>query len=121
MSGRAWLLFVVRTFGFAVVTAAGGWLAVPASAAFWALLAGDERRRELSLAFAASAGWALLLYWTLHGVPAQRLLGLLGGIFRVPGWTLIVLTLAIPFLLAWSAAVVAGEFHRSRGRLLLKR
>lgn len=112
MSGRAWLLFVVRTFGFAVVTAAGGWLAVPASAAFWALLAGDERRRELSLALAASAGWGLLLFWTLRGVTATRLLGLLGGIFQLPGWTLIVLTLAIPFLLAWSAAVVAGEVAR---------
>ena len=114
MTGRAVLLFVVRVFGFAVVTAAGGWLAVPASAAFWALLAGEERRRELSLALAAAAGWALLLLWTLHGVAAARLLGLLGGIFRVPGWTLVVLTLAIPFLLAWSAAAVAGEIHRSR-------
>lgn len=102
------MLLVVRTIGFAAVTAAGGWVAVPASAAFWVLLAPRERWRELSLAVAASAGWALLLAWSLHGAAASRLLSLLGGIFRVPGWTLIALTIALPALLAWSAAVVAS-------------
>ncbi len=109
MTARALLLFLVRVAGFALVTAAGGWIAVPASAAFWVLLATPERYRELSLAVAAAASWAILLSWSLHASAAHRLLSLLGGIFRVPGWTLILLTLAIPALLAWSAAVVASD------------
>lgn len=109
MSARDWVLFVVRASGFALVTAMGGWIAVPLTAAVWSTLATGERRRELRIALAAAASWALLLGWSAEGAATHRLLSLLGGIFRVPGWTLILLTLAIPALLAWSAAVVASE------------
>ena len=109
MTARDWLLFVVRASGFALVTAMGGWVAVPLTAAVWSTLATAERRRELRIALAAAASWALLLGWSADGAATGRLLSLLGGIFRVPGWTLIVLTLAIPALLAWGAAVVASD------------
>lgn len=109
MRGRTLILFLLRLAGFALVTAAGGWLAVPVSAAFWVLLAREERGRELSLALAAGAAWGVLVAWSLHGTSAGRLFALLAGIFRVPGWTLVLLTMAIPALLAWSAAVVAGD------------
>lgn len=108
MSGRDWVLFIVRTTGFALVTATGGWLAVPVTAAVWSTLASAERHRALRLAMAASASWALLLVWTTSGGGSTRLLSLLGGIFRIPGWSFVVLTLAVPALLAWSAAIVTS-------------
>ena len=108
MSGRDWVLFIVRTTGFALVTATGGWLAVPVTAAVWSTIASAERRRDLRLAMAASAAWALLLVWSTSSGGSTRLLSLLGGIFHIPGWSFVVLTLAVPALLAWSAAVVTG-------------
>jgi hypothetical protein len=118
MSGREVVLFIVRTTGFALVTATGGWLAVPVTAAVWSTIASAERRRELHLALAASASWALLMLWGASAASNARLLGLLGGIFHVPGWTFVLLTLAVPALLAWSAGVVtsaiSGQISRRR-------
>ena len=108
MKVRDWVLLLVRTTGFALVTATGGWLAVPITAAVWSTLASAEHRRELRLALAASASWALLLAWTSSGGGTTKLLALLGGIFGVPGWAFVLLTLAVPALLAWSAAVVTS-------------
>lgn len=112
MNGRDVLLFIVRTTGFALVTATGGWLAVPVTATVWSTLATAEKRRELHLALAASASWALLLLWSSTSASDDRLLSLLGAIFRVPGWTFVLLTLAVPALLAWSAAVVTSSVSR---------
>lgn len=108
MKIRDWVLLVVRTTGFALVTATGGWLAVPVTAAVWSTLASAEQRRELRLALAASASWALLLMWTSTGAGTRKLLALLGELFGVPGWAFVLLTLAVPALLAWSAAVVTN-------------
>ena len=108
MKTRDWVLFFVRTTGFALVTATGGWLAVPVTAAVWSTLATAEQRRELRLALSASASWALLLVWGSTSGGTKHLLEVLGGIFGIPGWSFVVLTLAVPALLAWSAAVVAG-------------
>lgn len=108
MRARDWVLLLVRTTGFALVTATGGWLAVPVTAAVWSTLATAEQRRELRLALAASASWALLLLWTTGGGGTGKLLALLGGVFGVPGWAFVLLTLAVPALLAWSAAVVTN-------------
>jgi hypothetical protein len=108
MKIRDWVLLLVRITGFALVTATGGWLAVPVTAAVWSTLATAEQRRELRLALAASLSWALLLVWTSSGGETKRLLALLGGIFGIPGWAFVLLTLAVPALLAWSAAVVTN-------------
>ena len=113
MKARDWVLFLVRTTGFALVTATGGWLAVPVTAAVWSTLASAEQRRELRLAVAAAASWALLLAWTSAGGGTGKLLSLLGEIFRVPGWVFVLFTLAVPALLAWSAAVVTGAVSRA--------
>jgi len=125
MSARDLVLFIVRTTGFALVTATGGWLAVPVPAAVWSTLASAERHRELRLALAASASWGLLVAWTSSGVAAGKMLALLGEIFRVPGWAFVLLTLAVPALLAWSAAVVTSAISsevsawRARARMRL--
>ena len=123
MKARDWVLFVIRTTGFALVTATGGWLAVPVTAAVWSTLASAERHRAMRLALAAGASWALLLAWSSSGAETAKLLALLGAIFRVPGWTFVLLTLAVPALLAWSAAVVTSAIsseiseRRVRARL----
>ena len=123
MRARDLVLFIVRTTGFALVTATGGWLAVPVTAAVWSTLASAERYRELRLALAAAASWGLLLAWSSSGAGNARLLALIGAIFHVPGWAFVLLTLAVPALLAWSAAVVTSAIsseisvRRARARL----
>jgi hypothetical protein len=123
MKARDWVLFVIRTTGFALVTATGGWLAVPVTAAVWSTLASAERHRAMRLALAAGASWALLLAWSSSGAETSKLLALLGAIFHIPGWTFVLLTLAVPALLAWSAAVVTSAIsagiseRRARARL----
>ena len=109
MSARDWVLLVVRATGFALVTATGGWATIPLTAAVWSALATAERHREFRLALAAMLSWALLLSWAASRGDASALLALLGDTLRVPGWSLVLLTLAVPGLLAWSAAVVANE------------
>lgn len=117
MSARDWILLVVRTTGFALVTATGGWLTVPLTAAVWSALPTAERHRELRLALAAALSWALLLLWNARQGDMSRLLAVLGGTLQVPPASLVVLTLAIPALLAWSASVVANAIGRLAGRL----
>ena len=54
-----------------------------------------------------------------HGVVLSQL----AAIFHIPGWSFVVLTLAVPALLAWSAAVVTSAIsseisaRRARARL----
>lgn len=109
MKARDWVLLVVRTAGFALVTATGGWATIPLTAAVWSAIATAERNRELRLALAAMASWGLLLAWSSGRGDGGRLLALLGDVLRVPGWSLLLLTLALPGLLAWSASVVASD------------
>jgi hypothetical protein len=117
MSARDWILLVVRATGFALVTATGGWLTIPLTAAVWSALPTAERHREIRLALAAVLGWALLLVWNARQGDTSRLLAVLGGTLQVPPVSLIVLTLAIPALLAWSASIVAYATGRLAVRL----
>ena len=109
MSARDWVLLVVRSTGFALVTVTGGWATIPLTAAVWSALATAERHREFRLALAAMLSWAMLLAWGASRGDSSALLVLLGHTLRVPSWSLVLLTLAVPGLLAWSAAVVANE------------
>ena len=117
MIARDWILLVVRATGFALVTATGGWLTVPVTAAVWSALPTAERHREIKLALAAVLSWALLLLWNARQGDTSRLLAVLGGTLQVPPVSLIVLTLALPALLAWSASVVANAIGRLAGLL----
>jgi hypothetical protein len=109
VSARDWVLLVVRATGFALVTVTGGWATIPLTAAVWSALATAERHREFRLALAAMLSWALLLAWGASRSDSSALLALLGDTLNVPGWSLVLLTVAVPGLLAWSAAVVANE------------
>jgi hypothetical protein len=121
MKARDWILLVVRATGFALVTATGGWLTIPLTAAVWSALPTGERHRELKLALAAVVSWALLLAWDARQGDSGRLLDVLGGTLQVPPASLIVLTLALPALLAWSASVIADAIGRLASRFAARR
>ena len=121
MNARDWVLLVVRATGFALVTLTGGWLTIPLTAAVWSALPTAERHREVRLALAAVVSWTLLLIWNARQGDTSRLLSVLGGTLQVPPASLVVLTLAIPALLAWSASVVANAIGRRVSRLTARR
>jgi len=121
MRARDWILLVVRATGFALVTATGGWLTIPLTAAVWSALPTAERHREIRLALAAIVSWSVLLLWNARQGDTSRLLAVLGGTLQVPPASLVVLTLAIPALLAWSASVIANAIGRLAGRLAARR
>jgi hypothetical protein len=58
--------------------------------------------------------------WTAGSGAFGTLITELGQIARAPGWVLVVMTVAYPGVLAWSAAVVGrgvmGEKQRVEGR-----
>lgn len=100
----------------AVGTALVGWWAVPVVAAVWVWLsptAGSPVRRVM---IGAALGWALLLGWTtLHG-PIGPLARRAGGLIRLPGWGLVLVTLLFPTALAGLVAVVIrGRSGGGRG------
>lgn len=121
MTGRDWTLLIVRTTGFALVTATGGWLTIPLTAAVWSALPTGERHREVKLALAAVLSWGFLLLLGAREGDTPRLLAVLGGTLQVPPVSLIVLTLALPALLAWSASVIATFGSRLAVRVAARR
>ena len=64
---------------------------------------------------AASVAWGVLLLADLATGPLGRVTTLLGGVMGIPGVVLLLLTLAFPAALAWSAATVAAESRRLVG------
>ena len=58
-------------------------------------------------ALAAVLGWAALLAWAVAGSQFGTVTGLVGTLLRVPWPALVVVTLLLPALLAWSAAALA--------------
>ena len=106
---------------WAALMAAGtrllGWWSVPilgALAPLAAAAAGADRwvpRQGRSVArgtaLAAVLGWAALLAWAVVGPQFGTVTGLVGALLRVPWPALVVVTLLLPALLAWSAAALA--------------
>jgi hypothetical protein len=99
---------MLRVGGLAALVAAGtaavGWWTVPLLAALWVQVVPRLRHPVRTCVLGGALGWALLLGWTaLHGpvgVVAQRV----GGVLRLPGWGLILVTLLFPAVLAGAAA-----------------
>lgn len=104
-------------FGFAVLVAAGtalaGWWVVPALAALRVRALPRDRAPVASSMAGAALGWALLLGWAaLHG-PAEAVARRVGGALGLPSWGFVLLTLAVPALLAGAAAATVN-LGRSR-------
>jgi hypothetical protein len=106
------IAMLVVALAVAVLTWLAGWWAVPlvaivAGAVLW-------RRRGIAWLIAlasAGAGGAIVLVDAVRGrLPV--LAATLGGLLKVPGALLIVITLLFAALLAWSAAVIGAEVAR---------
>lgn len=93
---------VVLTALMAGATTLGGWWTVPIIAAIWVRVFPHAAVRT-AMAGAAS-GWAALLIWTASRAPILPLTHRLAGVFQLPPWGLLALTLLLPALLAGAAA-----------------
>jgi len=91
----------------ATTTAAGGWWTIPLLAAAWVRLLPRDDATATICALGAASGWALLLAWdTAHG-PAGAVARRVGGVFLLPGWGFVGLSLLFAALLAVTAAAAA--------------
>ena len=99
---RKALVLVPLALAFAAGTWVGGWLGVVAVAlaAPWLL----RTLRPVTLGLGAALAWLGLIAGADDGGSLGRLLPRLGGLFGVPGWVLVVVTVLYAFLLAWSTA-----------------
>lgn len=100
-------LILAGAVAFAAGTWALGWWTLPLIAAVWGF-----RGRVGDAVVAATAAWGALLVVQTTRAPLGPLLERLGGLFGVPPWALVVLTLAFAGLLAWSAATLVAGFRR---------
>ena len=119
MRGVAAFLLLVVAFALASWV---GWWMVPLVAGLWGFLRPAVRRPILTAALAATLAWvAWLLADALSDPGAFARLGArLGGVMPLPFPVLLLLTLLVSALLAWSAAALgcwlSGSFTGSRER-----
>jgi len=108
-----WILqCVVLTVALALGTWLVAWWAVPVIGAAYGAWGARQRVTLLTALVAAIVAWGGLLAFTAMSGPMGRLLDVLGGVFRMPGGALVILTLAYGALLAVSAAAVARGLRR---------
>lgn len=96
----------------AVLTWLIGWWAVPAVAAFVGSVLHVRDGVAWRMALAAALAWALLLLVDAAGGRLGVAATTLGGVVRLPAVVLVLITLAFPALLAWSATTVAIAVRR---------
>lgn len=89
-----------------------GWWAVPAIGAAWGLLRRGGPRRGREAALAATLAWVALLAGDAGGGALPRVADVLGGVFRMPGALLLLVTVGFAAALAGLAAYVAGARAR---------
>lgn len=99
---------------FSAAFAAGtffiGWWSVPLIAVVWGGLRSMRNKPVAAwgAGLMAAVVWAILVTGTSQAAPLLSLAGRLGGVFGIPGWATVGATVAYAFLLAWSAAKLAG-------------
>jgi hypothetical protein len=110
------ILWFVLLAVFALATAAVGWWTVPIVAAAWGLTRPSGSGSWWTAALAASASWAVLLAATAMRGPVVELASVIGGVFKLPGFAMIFLSLLFPALLAGSAAELTAVLHTALAR-----
>jgi hypothetical protein len=91
----------------AATTAAGGWWTIPLLAGAWMRLLRRDDATATICALGAASGWALLLALDAAHGPVGTLARRVGGVFQLPGWGFVGLTLLFAALLAVTAATAA--------------
>jgi hypothetical protein len=109
-AGRVALLAV----SFGIGTWILGWWAIPLFAATAAVLARDVTRQARAAALAAALAWGGLLSWSAMQGSVWSFARIAGGSMGVSRLLLILITLAFPAALAWSAASVAQRLTRGK-------
>lgn len=94
------------------VTVVGWWL-IPVLAAVWVRVLPRGGARAVTCGLGAACGWALLLVWDAACGPAAAVGRRVGGVFQMPGWAFVALTLLFAALLGMTGAIAAGK-SRSR-------
>lgn len=85
-----------------------GWWGVVLAAVVVGLLPFRQDGGGWRVALAAAAAWGALLLADATVGPFRAVAGALAGVLRVPAPVLVLLTLAFPALVAWSAATLAA-------------
>jgi hypothetical protein len=112
---KRWLSFAVLTAAFALAGRLGWW-SVPVVAALWGFLRPRVNAPAATAALAAAAAWGLwlLLDWQAGGAGGLGALSArLGNLMHLHAIALIVVTILLGALLAWSAAALAGGIARA--------
>ena len=102
----------IAAAAMAVLTWFAGWWAAPLVAAFVGSVLYVREGVAWRMALAAAIAWALLLIVNATTGRLSVAATTLGGVLRVPAVVLVLITLAVPALLAWSAATVAIAARR---------
>jgi hypothetical protein len=89
-----------------------GWWGVLLVAAIVGIAFRERDAGAWRAALAAGLAWAALLAIDTLAGPLGTISATLGGVMRIPGVVLVLVTLLFPALLAWSAAAAASESRR---------
>ena len=103
---------VLHVAAFAVCTAAVsavGWWLIPVLAAVWVRVLPRVGAQAVTCGLGAAGGWALLLLWDAASGPAGEVARRVGGVFLVPAWVFVALTLLFGAVLGTLGAIVAGR------------
>jgi hypothetical protein len=93
----------------AVATSLAGWWLIPALAALWVRVFPRTALPAMTCGVGAASGWALLLLADAARGPAGAVARRVGGVFLLPAWAFVGLTLLFGALLAVTAAIAAGR------------
>lgn len=111
---RFTLRVALLTLSFGIGTWILGWWAIPLFAAVAAVLARDVPHQAVAAALAAAIAWGALLAWSAIQGSVWSFARIAGGAMGVSGLLLILMTLAFPAALAWSAASVTRVLTRGK-------
>jgi hypothetical protein len=106
------IVVLIVTVAMMALTWLLGWWGVVTVALVAGLLDYRSGGGGWRLALAGALSWSALLAVNAASGSLGIVAATLGGIQRVPGVALVLLTIAYPALLAWSAGTVAGETRR---------
>jgi hypothetical protein len=107
------MIFVlVVLVAMAALTWVLGWWGVLLAALIVGFVFHRERGGGWRIALAAALSWGVLLAVNAASGSLGVVASTLGGVLRVPGAVLVLLTLVFAALLAWSAATTMAEARR---------
>ena len=111
---RFTLRVALLALSFGIGTWILGWWAVPLFSLIAAILARGVRYQALASAVAAAGAWGALLAWNAIRGDVWSFASIAGSTMGVSGPLLILLTLAFPTALGWSAAAVTRLLPRGK-------